>query len=124
MVNGTIPFAHTLHRLLFSLFRRQPLARKAVEPVDIYRPPVQAEAEKPQVTPEPVNSVPKTEQGTPQKPAPQPTTPKKDDALKPYSTYLYPSQVKGVKLRAIEQDVNDFAIVQEAINDYFKKHPL
>ena len=40
------------------------------------------------------------------------------------STYLYPNQIKAIKLRAVEHDVDDFAIVQEAIDEYFQKHPL
>ncbi len=103
---------------------RNPLARKPVEPVDIYTPPVQVEVGKPETTLEPINSHSKKEHSTPKEPAPQTAAPKKDDTVKSYSTYLYPSQIKGIKLRAIEQDVNDFAIVQEAINEYFQKHPL
>lgn len=103
---------------------RNPLARKPVEPVDIYTSPVQVEVEEPETTLEPVNPNPMRERVTPKKPIPQKAAPKKDDTVKSYSTYLYPSQIKGIKLRAIEQDINDFAIVQEAIDEYFQKHPL
>ncbi len=103
---------------------RNPLARKPVEPVDIYTQPVQVEVGKPEAAPEPINSNSKNEHSIPKEPAPQTAAPKKDDTIRSYSTYLSPSQIKGIKLRAIEQDVNDFAIVQEAIDEYFKKHPL
>ena len=103
---------------------RNPLARKAVEPIDIYTPQVQVEVEESEATQEPITSVPMNEQSSPKEPAPQTAAPKKDDTVKSYSTYLYPSQIKGIKLRAIEHDVNDFAIVQEAIDEYFQKHHL
>jgi hypothetical protein len=107
---------------------RNPLARRAVEPVDIYTPPIQVEAGKTEATLEPINSNSnsnsKDEHDTTKELGLQTTTPKKKDTVKSYSTYLYQSQIKGIKLRAIEQDVNDFAIVQEAIAEYFKKHPL
>lgn len=103
---------------------RNPLARKPVEPVDIYSPPIQVEVGKPEATLKPITSKAKNDQGASKEPAPQNTTPKKADTVKPYSTYLYSSQIKGIKLRAIEQDVNDFEIVQEAIDEYFKRHLL
>jgi hypothetical protein len=103
---------------------RNPFARKPVEPVDIYTPPVQVEAEKPKETLEPIGSNSQDEPGTSKEPAPQNASPEKSDTVKSYSTYLYPSQIKGIKLRAVEHDVNDFAIVQEAIDEYFQKHPL
>jgi len=104
---------------------RNPLARKPVAPVDIYMPSVQVEeTEKPEATREPITSKAKNDQGASKEPAPQTAAPKKADTVRSYSTYLYQSQIKGIKLRAIEQDVNDFAIVQEAIDEYFKKHLL
>ncbi|SRR6266566_4371346 len=103
---------------------RNPLARKPVSPVDIYTPPIQVEAEKLEAKQKPIASNAKNEQGTTNKPAPQTAASKKVDTVRSYSTYLYLSQIKGIKLRAIEQDVNDFAIVQEAIDEYFQKHPL
>lgn len=103
---------------------RNPLVRKPVEPVDIYTLPVQVEVGEPEVTPEPSISKAPNEQAIPKEPAPRTAAPKKEDTAKAYTTYLYASQIKGIKLRAIEQDVNDFAIVQEAIDEYFKKHPL
>lgn len=106
--------------------QRNPLNRTAVAPVDIYNQP-----------PEPVQVTPKTEPKpevksdrriTPrvvEKPIAKPTTPKvQDETDSPYSTYLFKKQVKGIKLRAIEEDVNDKEIVQRAIDEYFKNHPL
>jgi hypothetical protein len=46
------------------------------------------------------------------------------ERLRPYSTYLRQGQVKGIKLRAVERDTKDMQIVQEAIDEYFKNHPL
>jgi hypothetical protein len=103
---------------------RNPLTRKAVEPIDIYTPPVQVEVGEPEATLEPINSDSENEHTPPKEPAPQIAAPKKDGVLRAYSTYLYPNQIKGIKLRAIEQDVNDFAIVQKAIDEHFQKHPL
>lgn len=103
---------------------RNPLARRGVEPVDIYALPVQAEVDQPEAEQEPVTSTPKNKQSTPKKPERQTAAPKKDNMARHYSTYLFPSQIKAIKLRAVEHDVNDFAIVQEAIDEYFQKHPL
>jgi hypothetical protein len=97
---------------------RQPLTRKPVEPVNIYG-----------ALPDTEETEPKQARVLPQKPK---TTSKKvavdaqDDtgSLRPYSTYLRKGQVKGVKLRAVERDINDMDIVQEAIDEYFKNHPL
>src|SRR5260221_1674442 len=99
---------------------RNPFARTPVTPVDIYTPPV--EKEKPEATQEPISSISNKEHGTSKEPTPQTATPKKNDTVKSYSTYLYPSQIKGIKLRAIEHDINDFAIVQEAIDEHFQNH--
>lgn len=97
---------------------RTPLTRKPVEPVNIYGAlPDIKEPELKQV------------RVSPQKP--KPTATKRavvaqddNEPLRPYSTYLRKGQVKGVKLRAVERDVNDMEIVQEAIDEYFKNHPL
>jgi hypothetical protein len=103
---------------------RNPLERKPVVPVDIYTQPLQAVAEEPMVSHEPTHSVSNQEPGTSKALAPQTTTPNIDGLLRKYSTYLSPSQIKAIKLRAVEHDVYDFAIVQEAIDEYFQKHPL
>lgn len=91
---------------------RNPLVRQPVAPVDIYTQPILTEAKEPQ------------EPDTSKALAPQSTTQNKDGVLRKYSTYLSPSQIKGIRFRAVEHDVNDFAIVQEAIDEYFQKHPL
>jgi hypothetical protein len=103
---------------------RNPLIRTPVTPVDIYTPPAQVEAEKPKATQEAINSDSNKENDTSKEPAPPIAAPKKKDLVRKYSTYLYSSQIKGIRLRAVEHDVNDFAIVQEAIDEYFQKHPL
>ena len=103
---------------------RNPFARKPVAPVDIYKPPIQVEAEKPDSTQELTNSNAKNEQSTSKEPTTKTAASKKDGVLRSYSTYLHPGQIKGIKLRAVEQDVDDYAIVQEAIDEYFQKHPL
>ena len=97
---------------------RQPLTRKPVEPINIYSTPTKT-----------VETEPKQAKVSPQKSKPAIT---KDAAaaqaatepLRPYSTYLYQRQVKGIKLRAVERDINDMDIVQEAVDEYFKSHPL
>ena len=101
---------------------RNPLTRTPVAPVDIYNQP-------PKPVEEPEKKQKPTVPGSETKPiqaksSEVPLHKRTGDRVRPYSTYLYQSQVKGIKLRAVEQDVNDFAIVQEAIDEYFKKHPL
>jgi len=97
---------------------RQPLARKPVEPVNIYgTPPAIEETE------------PKPARVSPQKSKPTITKDvavAQDDTepLRSYSTYLYQGQVKGIKRRAVERDIKDMQIVQEAVDEYFKNHPL
>jgi hypothetical protein len=103
---------------------RNPLARKGVEPVDIYAQPMQVEVEQSEATQEPISSSPKNEQTSPKKLIRQTAAPKKDSMARHYSTYLYPSQIKAIKLRAVEHDMDDYAIVQEALDEYFQKHPL
>ena len=100
------------------LAERKPLTRKPVEPVNIY-------------SAQPATQEPKPEQARVVPQAPKPTatketkSPHKDtEPLRPYSTYLRKGQVKGIKLRAVERDINDMEIVQEAIDEYFKNHPL
>ena len=97
---------------------RKPLLRKPVEPVNIYSAQLITEEPKPEqarVVPQPVK--PK---------APKVPIAAKDDMepLRPYSTYLLKGQVKGIKRRAVERDIKDMDIVQEAIDEYFKHHPL
>jgi BRCT domain type II-containing protein len=97
---------------------RQPLLRKPVEPINIYS----AQPETPETKPEQERAVPQ-----PAKPKAQKVTaaaPAEAEPVRPYSTYLHKGQVKGIKLRAVERDVTDMEIVQEAIDEYFKKHPL
>lgn len=99
---------------------RKPLLRKPVEPVNIYTAVSAAkEAEPKQVKVLPQEPKPKTT-------AAKVATAAQDDAepLRTYSTYLRKGQIKGIKLRAVERDINDMAIVQEAVDEYFKKHPL
>ena len=97
---------------------RKPLERKPVEPVNIYSALPNSEAVEP-----------KQAAVAPQKsktPAKKVAAVAKDETepLRPYSTYLRKGQVKGIKLRAVERDINDMEIVQEAIDEYFKNHPL
>src|SRR5205809_7000236 len=97
---------------------RKPLLRKPVEPVNIYSAPLKTEAAEPKPA-EVVTQKPKPTARKETKPVHDATEP-----LRPYSTYLRKGQVKGIKLRAVERDVNDMEIVQEAIDEYFKEHPL
>jgi hypothetical protein len=106
---------------------RNPLSRTAVAPVDIYNQPPKPATETPKEEPKPVaekvaKTVPKTEKK-------KTTTKTKVEAAaeadQPYSTYLFKHQIKGIKLRAIEQEGGkDKHIVQQAIDEYFQNHPL
>lgn len=100
------------------LAERQPLVRKPVEPVNIYSPQPNAE----EVPSKQSEIVPQTSKPKAMKVAP--TVQDEAEPLRPYSTYLRKGQVKGIKLRAVERDINDMQIVQEAIDEYFKNHPL
>jgi hypothetical protein len=90
---------------------RNPLARTAVEPVDIYSEPAKQA--------EPVKTAKKSSQ-QPKKASTSPTT----QETRPYSTYLTNDQVKGIKLRAINSGQKDQHIVQAAIGEYFERHQL
>ena len=113
--------------------QRNPLTRAAVAPVDIYNPAPAAPKVEPEV-PTKTEAAPKQEKKeepaktvkkeTPNLKMAQATTKKIEVTDTPYSTYLFKKQVKGIKLRAIEEDVNDKEIVQRAIDEYFKNHPL
>jgi len=97
---------------------RKPLTRKPVEPVNIYH-----------TLPDPEETEPKQEGVLSQKSKTTTTkvaTVAQDDTapLRPYSTYLRQGQVKDIKLRAVHRDINDMEIVQEAVDEYFKNHPL
>ena len=97
---------------------RTPLTRKPVEPVNIYSalPKMEENEPKQAITP-PQKSKTTTAKGV--------TVAQADmEPLRHYSTYLRKKQVKGIKLRAVERDINDMEIVQEAIDEYFKNHPL
>ena len=98
---------------------RKPLIRKPVEPVNIYSAPPATQETKPEQARVVVPQEPKLSAKKVTKPIHDTTEP-----LRPYSTYLRKGQVKGIKLRAVERDVNDMEIVQEAIDEYFKRHPL
>jgi hypothetical protein len=42
-------------------------------------------------------------------------------ALKRYATYLRPESIKRIQHSAIEQDINDYELVQAAIDHYFEQ---
>ena len=90
---------------------RNPLGRKAVEPVDIYTEPAES-------------GIPvKTAQNSSQGHNKLKTNPQVKET-RPYSTYLTDAQVKGIKLRAINSGKKDQHIVQAAIEEYFERHQL
>jgi hypothetical protein len=100
------------------MVERKPLTRKPVEPVNIYGVlPNTEETEQKQV--EVLSQEPSAA-------ATKEISIAHDDAesLRSYSTYLRQGQVKSIKLRAVELDTKDMQIVQEAIDEYFKNHPL
>ncbi len=47
-----------------------------------------------------------------------------DDSVTPYSTYLRRGLVKGIKLRAFNNGWKDREVVEAALEEYFKSHPL
>ena len=97
---------------------RKPLTRKPVEPVNIYDTLPDTEEAEPSQT----GVLSQKSKTTTTKVA---TVAQDDTApLHPYSTYLRQGQVKGIKLRAVYRDINDMEIVQEAVDEYFKNHPL
>jgi hypothetical protein len=100
---------------------RKPLLRKPVEPINIYSTPPASvmEQPKPQQESRVVSRPPKLTAKKETK-----TVPEASELLHHYSTYLRKGQVKGIKLRALERDINDMEIVQEAVDEYFKNHPL
>ncbi len=113
--------------------QRNPLTRSAVAPVDIYNPaPVTPKVEseapaKTEVAPKQEKKAEPAKTGKKENPKPKMTqvaTIQPEVTDSPYSTYLFKKQVKGIKLRAIEEDVNDKEIVQRAIDEYFRNHPL
>lgn len=102
--------------------KRNPLTRTPIAPVDIYsQPPELVPAKEPDRKQEPTATKAKLIQAKPPETPPQKNT---ADSAGHYSTYLYPSQVKGIKLRAVEWGRDDKDIVQEAIDEYFNNHPL
>lgn len=101
---------------------RNPLARMPVAPVDIYSQP-SSSIEEPLGKQEPAAAIPEIQPG--QTPSPEVLRQKEaKDRERPYSTYLLQSQVKGIKLHAIDRDVDDKDIMQEAVKEYLKNHPL
>ena len=106
---------------------RNPLTRSSVMPVDIY-----SQAQPPMVVPEPQQE---RKQQTdiqitkrvPERGAGKHSEVKKhkdeSEPIVPYSTYLNPDKIKKIKWRALERDLKDYRIVQEAIDEYFERHP-
>ncbi|GCE46263.1 hypothetical protein EI42_03131 [Thermosporothrix hazakensis] len=100
---------------------RNPLARKPVAPVDI---PTPTEAGESETATESTTLAPAKQQSIVKKLGAQTTASQDDEIVRPYSTYLTPSQIKGIQFRAVGRGKNDYAIVQEALDEYFEKHPL
>lgn len=99
------------------LAARNPLARSVVAPVDIYDQIAEQTGQGTKKTAE----KPARKTGSQTKPAKKPAKPA-DDYVRPYSTYLKKSQVRAIKFRAVEREVKDQQIVQEAIDEYFVRH--
>jgi hypothetical protein len=108
------------------LATRNPFTRAAVAPVDIYEQPKAAEPEpapEPKPKKSPSNSAKTSSKPTAKAKPGRPKNPATADPVNPYSTYLRKSQVKQIKYRAIDRDLKDQEIVQEAIDEYFRRHP-
>jgi hypothetical protein len=87
--------------------KRSPLVDKParITPVDLYSATEQPKA----VEPVKVEMKPAT---------------KLKSEFKLYTTYISDAQKKKIKLHAIESEANDQTIVQQALDEYFKNHPL
>jgi hypothetical protein len=93
---------------------RNPLQRAFVEPVDIY----EQETEGQQAASKSVTTQQRSMS------AKKKAAKAADDPLRPYSTYLPRSHVKNIKRHAVEREVKDMVIMQEAVEEYLKRHPL
>ncbi len=107
---------------------RNPLTRASVTPVDIYK-----QALPPVTTSEPEQERQRRPDESLQKQVLERTAARKTavtqlknegERIVPYSTYLIPEVIKKIKWRALERDTKDYQIVQEAIDEYFERHPL
>src|SRR6185437_3566098 len=96
---------------------RNPLTRASIAPLDIYSQPPEPEPTKePDHEPEPATATMKLILAqSPETPSQKNTA----DEVRHYSTYLYKSQIKGIKLRAVEWGRDDKDIAQEAVDEYF-----
>jgi hypothetical protein len=101
---------------------RNPLGRTPVAPVDIYSQPFNSVDESKEKQ-EPTGATSETQPSQVQ-PLEAPRQKDAEDRERPYSTYLLQSQVKGIKLRAIDRDLDDKDIMQEAVQEYLQNHPL
>jgi hypothetical protein len=50
------------------------------------------------------------------------STPVVAENVEKYTTHIFPSLVKKVKLHALEQDINDYDVVNNALTFYFDKN--
>ena len=103
-----------------------PLTRTSVMPIDIYNqapePPVAVpKPEQPVHTDEPPKG--QASEGTPRKASAPKKVTADSEALGNYSTYLIRKSIKRIKFRALERDMKDYQILQEAVDEYFERHP-
>ena len=92
---------------------RNPLDRKRVEPLDLYSQPPATQQQTPGE--QPVKS---------EEPKPERAAAPEVDTVKSYSTYVRESLIEGIKLRAFKRHVKDRQVVEDALEEYFKNHPL
>jgi len=52
----------------------------------------------------------------------QSSTPDVAEKVEKYTTHIFPSLVKKVKLHALEQDINDYDVINNALLFYFDKN--
>ena len=90
---------------------RNPLNRPVIKPLDIYH---QRAAESGQIEADAKGAEKSIGSDLPEA----------TDTIRPYSTHLRQSQIKGIKLRAVEGDTKDQQILQAAVDEYFLNHPL
>ncbi len=114
---------------------RNPLApREVVQPVDLYTPPDPASKEATQAggslasqqtsnLPEQLPSKPANQQASNSTAGPKTTdgSHKTSKQVKKFASYLRPESLKALKLIALQEDKNDYEILQEAVDLYLDR---
>ena len=113
-----------------AMARRSPLApRESVDPVDLYTPSLNGErrddkGDKLLSQQAALSTNGQDDNGTRQhvhneikKPMSEGETPRRR-----YTTYLKPETIKAIKWLALDRESNDYDVVQEALDEYLRRH--